>query len=734
MGDYENRYQKGQNNQGYVQRHERNNSGGNNNMNKGNWQNNKPFNKSGSNNGDGPSPGSGRDNRNNNNPGHKRKHYFDRDNDSIQDDFVENIYNDNYNPGYPGYRGDNEDQRFGHQKGGGGYGNRQNNFGNNNNYGNNKRPYLGNNNPNKRQKDNNEPNWPGLRKSALGITAPMPPAEPIQGRCILVQITPPHNEIYPTISSKMREFGDVRSDFNLLGSRGICFFNYEDIRSARSAWENMQDYKIDGYNVDVRYSLPKANAHELGPSAFRFQGTILAVLEAYRGETISHKDESVFRQYGDVRGIYTFEGRQNTRVVEYFNLRAAEAAYNGLHEFNLNGKGNLHVIYLWDGSLGGWPPLPPRNYNKGYNQNNYQGSFGFNGNNQMRNNQMNSPDFNNSNQYGYYDDRRYKKSRWNQEGAPENSYNNGYANGPYMQNPNIPEPYTGNNYSGGMHNQSPGQNFLDPGSFGMSTLSAISAISAIANSQPNSSESPTISNNGGPVGMQHPVIPQNVGTGPAANLQLISALIAQQQQKNKVESNEITPSYIQPQNSIPQLPNNMNQESIENQEDEPHTNNEENKPEEHLTTETLPDDNIGESKIAELPLPPATLNLPNTNRDNENLDSENIQESAMFVIDTKPSGELVNQYQDDAQVSTNTTNEDNVGEEKTEESNDADSGEILEDGEEIISTDTIMGGRAIVEPSKSGFGSNAPVQSNMQINQLLDILSKVQQQSKPSGL
>ncbi|OMJ26318.1 hypothetical protein AYI69_g4017 [Smittium culicis] len=574
------------------------------------------------------------DNRSNNGSATgKKRHYFDRDHDPSTDASNNNNNIEGYDPEYYGNSNQQENQGFNKPN----FNNNHNNFNNYNNHRNYNNKQFDNKKFDYKQNYNtgfgfkkrpnrfdNDSIWSGGRKSALGINAPPPPSEPIQGRSILVQAYPPNPEIFSFVSKKMHEFGDVHSEHNLIDQRGICFFNYQDLRSARNAWESLQGLTEGIYNFDVRYSLPKSNSQELGPGILRFQGTILAVLEAYHGEIIDSNDDDVFKQFGEVRGVYPFEGRQNTRVVEYFDLRSAEAAYSNLHETNLNNKGKIHVIYLWDGSLGGWPPLPPRNYNKSMgsqypnrslnqiNNNNYpnggNGQFdNFNNNYEQSNTQFNQPNqfssnsgnqgmnYNDQNsEYNQYDQNdsfeppRTKRTKWshvsdvsnqsdsnnpndNNDGFfistegdseyPENDYNE--------QNPNT--------FGGNAPNPSIDSDSLlnsqnsEPKVFGgMSALSAINALTAIAKSQPslynnqpsieNSSQQNTQSTNESAetkasdsdanltlnINHQQEKIAENTVTKSPVGIGLISALIAQYQQKSAVNPDEDENSLVNP--------------------------------------------------------------------------------------------------------------------------------------------------------------------------------------------
>ncbi|PVU85232.1 hypothetical protein BB560_007108 [Smittium megazygosporum] len=696
------------------------------------------------------------------------------------------------------------------------------------------------------------------RKSALGIIAPPPPTEPIQGRSILVQISPPNNEMFNLISEKMHEFGDVSSEFNLIDVRGICFFNYQDLRSARNSWEGMQGFSIDGYYINVRYSLPKSNIHTQLPNTVKFQGTILAVLESSYGESIEASDEDIFKQFGETRSTYTLEGRQNTRVVEYFDLRAAEAAYNTLHGTSVNGKGKLHVIYLWDGSLGGWPPIPIENYKKGdtssnfasqkntFNSNSYaseshgysptspaynQGSSSYSQNNSG----YNPNSYNNNENYQYYqsdrkkfgntskrdvndngeDDeygrQRFKKSKWSSDRSRDNSFNQSFNSRGSFENPDATQkfsPNSNNAYNSQSQNYQyinpnyysknsteldaetktpPAENLSTGGITALSTLNAISAITAIANSQNKSatsvpgnfSNSPTYPSTfqSEQTDSQNPSTSNKEVSEGVTNLQLISALIAQQQQKNTIsptilpasDTNEHLKSQPQPsqaasnpaspevQKSIAdsgsEMKADLSTEAIENLPSESVNNESTESLLNSLLSENLnsePESEISKVVVAEINT--ATENEPSINTDGEKKDFEIEEilagtvplEHGDFHVDVE-TNESANVLQNDV----NEQNEKNVDEainidgEKTRASNDSFS-------EETVVAQSDIGDASFSEPihnhasdettteekKDSGDAQLEPkddlAKPNPNIAELLDVLSQVKSQEGSS--
>ncbi|PVU94243.1 hypothetical protein BB561_002711 [Smittium simulii] len=668
------------------------------------------------------------------NGGYKRKYYFDRDQESSNDTGSNGIFSGN------------NDYDF-----------------RNNPYQNSKMNSGGPSNFNKfgNSQEKSQPLYDN-RRSALGICAPPPPPEPIQGRSILVQISPPNIDMFSTISNQ----------------RGISFFNFQDLRSARTAWEKMQNYTIDNYYINVRYSLPKANIHSQLPSVMKFQGTILVVLEANYGEAIDQEDEHIFKQNGEIRSIYTLEGRQNTRVIEYFDLRSAESAYNSLHEFNLNGKGKLHVIYFWDGSLGGWPPLPPRNYQKNENSqhfkknNNHFGSpnpnYGNNSSNQFQEHQ-NQPMYNSgysnkklTNQYNRnenisnpnmdnYGNDNYKKMKWNSNTNDQNNFNGGYSpNKPFVGQAHFNAndqgrgfndyAYNGddgasNNYQ---RNDNPNNNEMSNHQIpnysnnqhstlsnitALSTLNALSAISAIANSAPNNTSSPdrsSINFSSNNDGSKFDTASNSTIAENATNLQLISALIAQQQKKNtpdilsNVGETNIPLTQNDESKDITTLNTDINETLIENQDNKPDASQNETNSlvtldSENQTMDTpklsLPEEILQTNYKETDSLPTLVDTATISSEDNSNIPYQN-QESADILtqVDDKVATQSL-----DENLDTNT----HVVSEDIELLN-SNSVSLLNDGSNSTNSKP-----RILASTKEG---------NAQIAELLDILSQVKNQ------
>nr|KAJ3415244.1 hypothetical protein HK105_001567 [Polyrhizophydium stewartii] len=102
-------------------------------------------------------------------------------------------------------------------------------------------------------------------------------------------------------------FGEIKTVFDMIATRGIVFVTYFDLRSAEKARIAMQDYEFLGRKIDVHYSLPKAEDMRRDRSGRdKNQGSVQIELPG-GGKTASEFSESevyeAMAQFGEIREI-----------------------------------------------------------------------------------------------------------------------------------------------------------------------------------------------------------------------------------------------------------------------------------------------------------------------------------------------------------------------------------------------------------------------------------------------
>ncbi|TFK56483.1 RNA-binding domain-containing protein [Heliocybe sulcata] len=162
---------------------------------------------------------------------------------------------------------------------------------------------------------------------------------------------------YETDSNDVRrrfeEHGDIKTFFDLIANRGMVFVTYYDLRAAERARERLQGSEISGRPIDVHYSLPRddSNGKDVEKSGQQeMQGTLLVTLRnSMSGQPIDDNEvRRKMQQFGDVKSVTPVEnGRMDQRYVEFYDIRAAEEAYDRLRHQSLQ-DGVMDIALGWE--------------------------------------------------------------------------------------------------------------------------------------------------------------------------------------------------------------------------------------------------------------------------------------------------------------------------------------------------------------------------------------------------
>ncbi|KAH7105153.1 hypothetical protein BKA62DRAFT_438382 [Auriculariales sp. MPI-PUGE-AT-0066] len=157
---------------------------------------------------------------------------------------------------------------------------------------------------------------------------------------------------YETSSDDVRrrfeEFGEIKSFYDLVGSRGMVFVTYFDLRAAERARERLQGAEIAGRPIDVHYSLPRADEQSGRCDRDKNQGTLHLVLRN-SGSGMPLDDNEVrrkFQQFGDVKSVRPGNGPLE-RYVEMYDTRGCEDAHDKLQHQQLQ-DGDIGLDFAWD--------------------------------------------------------------------------------------------------------------------------------------------------------------------------------------------------------------------------------------------------------------------------------------------------------------------------------------------------------------------------------------------------
>ncbi|TIA90201.1 hypothetical protein E3P99_01713 [Wallemia hederae] len=149
------------------------------------------------------------------------------------------------------------------------------------------------------------------------------------------------------VRTPFEQFGELERYYDLVARRGMCFVTYYDVRSAETAFNSMQGAVIGERPVDVHYSLPRADETSQPCDRDKHQGTISVWLESSTEPIDDSSLIAEFERFGEIKEFRSYDDRDDSRVIEYFDSRSASAAFDGLNGKAWN-EGVLNLYFEWD--------------------------------------------------------------------------------------------------------------------------------------------------------------------------------------------------------------------------------------------------------------------------------------------------------------------------------------------------------------------------------------------------
>jgi len=136
--------------------------------------------------------------------------------------------------------------------------------------------------------------------------------------------------------SELRElfeqYGDIRTLYTACKHRGFVMISYYDIRSARSAMRALQNKPLRRRKLDIHFSIPKDNPSDKDVN----QGTLVVF---NLDPSVSNEDlRQIFGVYGEVKEIRETPHKRHHKFIEFYDVRAAEAALRCLNRSDIAGK------------------------------------------------------------------------------------------------------------------------------------------------------------------------------------------------------------------------------------------------------------------------------------------------------------------------------------------------------------------------------------------------------------
>ncbi|XP_076944415.1 protein MEI2-like 2 [Bidens hawaiensis] len=128
------------------------------------------------------------------------------------------------------------------------------------------------------------------------------------------------------------QYGDIRTLYTACKHRGFVMISYYDIRAARTAMRALQNKPLRRRKLDIHYSIPKDNPSDKDIN----QGTLVIF---NLDPSVSCDDlVQIFGVYGEVKEIRETPYKRHHKFIEYYDIRAADAALRALNRSEIAGK------------------------------------------------------------------------------------------------------------------------------------------------------------------------------------------------------------------------------------------------------------------------------------------------------------------------------------------------------------------------------------------------------------
>ncbi|KAE7996292.1 hypothetical protein FH972_001025 [Carpinus fangiana] len=128
------------------------------------------------------------------------------------------------------------------------------------------------------------------------------------------------------------QYGDIRTLYTACKHRGFVMISYYDIRAARTAMRALQNKPLRRRKLDIHFSIPKDNPSDKDIN----QGTLVVF---NLDPSVSNEDlRQIFGAYGEVKEIRETPHKRHHKFIEFYDVRAAEAALKSLNRSDIAGK------------------------------------------------------------------------------------------------------------------------------------------------------------------------------------------------------------------------------------------------------------------------------------------------------------------------------------------------------------------------------------------------------------
>ncbi|XP_020233486.1 protein MEI2-like 1 [Cajanus cajan] len=134
------------------------------------------------------------------------------------------------------------------------------------------------------------------------------------------------------LKALFEQYGDIRTIYTACKHRGFVMISYHDLRAAQNAMQALQNRTLRSRELDIHYSIPKVNAPEKDIG----HGTLM--LSGLDSSILNDDLKQIFGFYGEIKEIYEYPEMKHHKFIEYYDVRAAEAALRALNKIDIAGK------------------------------------------------------------------------------------------------------------------------------------------------------------------------------------------------------------------------------------------------------------------------------------------------------------------------------------------------------------------------------------------------------------
>ncbi|XP_013643247.2 protein MEI2-like 4 isoform X1 [Brassica napus] len=158
-----------------------------------------------------------------------------------------------------------------------------------------------------------------------------PPRGEVSSRMLFVTNMDSIIEDYE-LRALFKQYGDVRALHTAGKNRGFILVSYYDIRAAQNAMRALHGRLLRGRKLDIHYHIPKENSGKVNTS----EGALLV-----NNLDSSVSNEEFYRivsSYGEIREVRRTMPENSQIYIEFFDVRAAEAALRALNGLEIAGR------------------------------------------------------------------------------------------------------------------------------------------------------------------------------------------------------------------------------------------------------------------------------------------------------------------------------------------------------------------------------------------------------------